>query len=91
MAFIAAMFLLSFWMPFLYELAWILVISFITLFVIDILLLFLNKNGLEAKRTLPLKFSNSDENPVPVFLENKYAMDISVEIIDELPVTYFCK
>lgn len=47
-----------------------------------------SKNGLRGKRVLPDKFSNSDENPVIVQLENGYPFKITVSLIDELPVQF---
>lgn len=87
-ALVAVVFLVSFWFPVLYSVAWILFLILMTLFVVDIFLLFRFKNGLHARRVLSQKFSNSDENPVPITLENKYPFDISVKIIDELPVQF---
>lgn len=39
-------------------------------------------------RRLPEKFSNSDDNPVEIHLENKYSFKINIEVIDEIPVQF---
>jgi len=45
-------------------------------------------NGLEGKRILPEKFSNSDLNPVVLQLQNKYAFKVNLALIDEIPVQF---
>ncbi|GGB86374.1 hypothetical protein GCM10007424_28060 [Flavobacterium suaedae] len=52
---------------------------------LDILLLFATKQSVKAWRTLPEKFSNGDENPVAVSVENNYSFPLRVKIIDEMP------
>lgn len=85
---IAVTFLISFWFPVLYLAAWFLVTVLFVLFVSDLYLLFKFKYGLEARRILSEKFSNSDENPVPVTVKNKYPFKVSIKLIDELPVQF---
>jgi uncharacterized protein (DUF58 family) len=87
-ALIAGVFLLSFWFPVLYSFSWILLLVLFTLFLVDIVLLFRFKNGLNGRRLLTEKFSNSDDNPVPITLQNKYPFKIEVKIIDELPTQF---
>jgi uncharacterized protein (DUF58 family) len=57
-------------------------------FFMDIYLLFRNKNGINANRILGNKFSNSDENKVPIFVESNYNFTIELKIIDELPYQF---
>ncbi|MFK5879374.1 MAG: DUF58 domain-containing protein [Flavobacteriaceae bacterium] len=87
-AIIASLFLLSFWIPILYVISWVLFLITWTLFLVDILILFRFKTGLNARRLLTEKFSNSDINPVPIILQNKYPFAIDAKIIDELPVQF---
>ncbi|WP_317193434.1 DUF58 domain-containing protein [Aureibaculum flavum] len=82
---IAALFLVSFWVDLLYQVAWLFVLGLVVLFLFDAYVLFRFKNGIKARRILPDKFSNSDENPVPVTIENKYPIKIFLKVIDELP------
>lgn len=84
-AVIACMFLISFWFPLLYYVAQTLVILLATFFLADLYLLYSKKSGVKAKRTLPNKFSNSDENEVPISLLNHYNFTINAKFIDELP------
>ena len=82
---IAALFLVSYWVDLLYQVAWLFVLGLAVLFLFDAFVLFRFKNGIKARRILPDKFSNSDENPVPVTIENKYPIKIFLKVIDELP------
>ncbi len=84
-AIIAATFLVSFWFPILYVIAWYLVTILGVLFVSDVFLLFNDKNGISARRILTQKFSNSDDNPIPITIKNNYNFKIEVKVIDELP------
>lgn len=85
---IAITFLVSFWVSILYSIAWFMLISLTMVFFMDIYLLFRNKNGINANRILGNKFSNSDENKVPIFVESNYNFTIELKIIDELPYQF---
>lgn len=85
MAALSALFLLSYWFPFLYRATWILVLVFCVLALFDLVLLFRFKQPIISKRVLSEKFSNSDENPVVIDIENRYPFDVFVNVIDELP------
>jgi uncharacterized protein (DUF58 family) len=78
-------FLLSFWFSILYPLSWLFLLVLITVFLLDIFLLYKYKNACFASRKLPEKFSNSDENQVPIKIENNYPFDVSIKVIDEIP------
>ena len=52
---------------------------------LDILLLFLAKKGINGSRILPEKFSNGDQNPIQLSIENFYTFPIFINIIDEIP------
>lgn len=87
-AVIAITFLMSFWFPILYSVAWLLVVVLIVFFTIDIYVLFSVNKGIEARRILTEKFSNSDENPIPITIQNNYQFRIEASIIDELPFQF---
>lgn len=88
MAIASVCFLLSFWMPVLYPIAWIFVLIITVLFFTDLLLLYRFKNTITARRLLPDKFSNSDENPVPITITNQYPFQVLLDVIDELPLQF---
>ena len=81
-------FLLAYWIPPLYSIAWILVVIILVVLLIDLLLLYQPKNVINARRLLPDKFSNSDNNPVPITITNNYNFKTYIDVIDELPVQF---
>ncbi|MBT8317055.1 MAG: DUF58 domain-containing protein [Lutibacter sp.] len=85
---IAAIFLVSFWFPILYMVAWFMVTIFGILFIGDIYLLFRVGKGIHARRILSDKFSNSDLNPIPITVKNNYKFKVEVKLIDELPTQF---
>lgn len=88
MASASACFLLSYWIPILYAVAWIITIAISVLFLSDLVLLYRFKHPIKVRRLLPDKFSNSDENPVPITITNFYPFKTSITVIDELPVQF---
>ena len=84
---IATLFLISYWFSFLYSITWILALLLSLLLLIDVVMLF-KKNAINADRTLPEKFSNSDPNTVQVSIQNKYGFPVQAEVIDEIPVQF---
>lgn len=62
----------------------VLLLVFGVLLLIDFLLLY-RINGIQARRTLPQRFSNGDENPVSISITNNYAFSALVKLIDEIP------
>ena len=81
-------FLLSYWIPLLYPIAWIITTVIVVLFFMDLLLLYRFKEPIKARRLLPVKFSNSDDNPVPITITNGYPFNTGISVIDELPVQF---
>lgn len=55
------------------------------LFTVDYLLLYTKKRGVYARRSHAERFSNGDENPVRLDVENRYGFKIWIKIIDEIP------
>ena len=58
------------------------------LFFLDCLVLFRGSKHITAQRLLPEKFSNSDENELTVTIQNNYPFEVTVDIIDEIPVQF---
>ncbi|MCK0178138.1 DUF58 domain-containing protein [Flavobacteriaceae bacterium S0862] len=52
---------------------------------LDVLILFAAKKGVNGKRMLPEKFSNGDQNAINMSVENYYTFTIFIKIIDEIP------
>ena len=72
----------------LYPFAWIATYIVITLFFLDLYLLYTTKKGIEANRSAPQKLSNSDLNPIVITYQSFYPFKTGITIIDELPVQF---
>lgn len=88
LAFLVACFVLSFWLPVIYPIAWILTYLLVALFVLDLYLLYTTPNAIEGSRNLPKKLSNSDLNVLEIQLKSRYPFKVSLSIIDELPIQF---
>lgn len=81
-------YVLAFFFPFLMDVAHGLLIVLFLLFMIDFLLLFNQKNAVQAQRILPEKLSNGDQNSIKIDLKNNYPFTIKTKIIDEIPFQF---
>ncbi len=86
-AILSACFMLSYWVPVIYPIAWLLTMLLAALFLFDVYLLYSNR-GIVASRDLPQKLSNSDLNPIRIGYATQYPFKTFVTIIDELPVQF---
>ena len=82
---IVVLFALSYLFPFLFGVTKVLLLSLFALTLMDVMILFFAKKGIQAKRILPEKFSNGDDNPIEIHLRNYYTFLIKTKIIDEIP------
>lgn len=88
LAVVSVCFLVSYWLPILYPIAWILIIALFVLLFTDVLLLYRFKDAISVRRILPDKLSNSDDNPIPLTLSNLYPFQVHIDVIDELPIQF---
>ncbi len=84
-AILAALFMTSYWVKWLYPIAWISTMILVALFLLDIYLLYNTKNGLKATRSLPQKLSNSDHNPIQMEFSTFYPFKTGISVVEELP------
>lgn len=82
---LSACFMLSFWVPFLYAIAWLATIGLGLLLLLDLYLLYILKSRVEAHRLTPQKLSNSDDNILSIRLQSLAPYLVHVVVIDELP------
>jgi len=82
---VVLLFGLSYFVPFLFNIAQLCILVFLIIFFLDLLIVFIGKNRIEATRVLPDKFSNGDENSVQLEIKNNYPIRAKLEIIDEIP------
>ena len=52
------------------------------------MLLFNQKNAVQAQRILPEKLSNGDQNSIKIDLKNNYPFTIKTKVIDEIPFQF---
>lgn len=84
----ATLFLLSFFMPFLGDLPYFFIFGLLGLLAVDIVLLYRNKQGVFAKRAMPERLSNGDDNELSIYVESFYPFRVKVGIIDEIPFQF---
>jgi uncharacterized protein (DUF58 family) len=82
------LFLFRFFLGWLGNIPFIIFSVTLLLFFIDYLFLFINRHGVFAVRTNAERFSNGDENPVRIDVQNFYNFPVNVEVIDEIPVQF---
>ena len=85
---IIALFAFAFMFPALYQATWYLFLIVMAFLVLDIMILFWARTGIEATRITPEKLSNGDENPINVSIKNYYSFKIAAKIIDEIPFQF---
>lgn len=56
------------------------------LLAVDVLFLYRTRDGVVARREVPARLSNGDDNEILVRLENRYPFVLHAEVIEELPV-----
>lgn len=83
----AAIFVLSFFFPWLQTAAVFLLLALAVLIATDALLLY-RKHGLEGERMVNARLSNGDENSVVLRIQNSYDFKLRCTVIDELPVQF---
>jgi uncharacterized protein (DUF58 family) len=80
-------FVLSFVFPAMYNVMWFIFYIYLSFTLLDVLLVFAAGN-IDANRTTPEKFSNGDENPMVITVNNSYSFAVKVRIIDEVPFQF---
>lgn len=83
-----SLFLFSFFLPWFGHLPYICFWVFALLVLMDGLLLFRTKKGVFARRALPERLSNGDDNELHIYIENFYSFGIRLGIIDEIPFQF---
>ncbi|MDJ1468806.1 DUF58 domain-containing protein [Cytophagaceae bacterium DM2B3-1] len=79
---------LGFAYPFFFTIAQVSLLVTGFLLIADILLLYRQKNGIKAKRSVPEKLSNGDDNPIDISLQNGYGFPVTIRMVDEVPFQF---
>lgn len=82
---IVVLFALSYFIPLLFNIAQLSILVLVGLFFLDMLIVFMGKQKIEARRIVPDKFSNGDANQIEINIRNNYTFVSHLEIIDEIP------
>lgn len=85
---LAILFVVSYFFGNIFWVVKLLFFILIFLVVVDCLLLYLNKTGIQARRVLPEKLSNGDENTIEIYVVNRFQLKVALKIIDELPIQW---
>ena len=84
----AIVFLLSYFYPALFNIGSLLLLLLAIAMFIDIFLVYSKKNGFNAERIAPERFSIGDLNKVVLQLRNQYPFPVNISVIDELPIQF---
>ncbi|MBW7868744.1 MAG: DUF58 domain-containing protein [Brumimicrobium sp.] len=79
------LYVFSFFYPALLNISNGFLVLFLGIIGVDIFLLYRQTLGLKARRIVPEKLSNGDDNQIKFHLKNRYPFRISVKVIDEVP------
>lgn len=84
------LFVAAYAVPILFPLVQIAFAVFVILVGLDAWLLFRKqaRQGVFARREVPDRLSNGDENAITIYLENQYTFQTDVEVIDEIPFQF---
>ena len=88
LAAIAICLLLSYWFHRLFPIGLLSLAGLGVLLLIDGILLWRGKDRILAQRELPEKFSNSDQNDLPIRIINKYGFQVKADVIEEIPIQF---
>jgi uncharacterized protein (DUF58 family) len=82
------LFLLGFPYAFFFTIAQIVFWAIIFFTLVELILLYSRREGMRGNRECAEKFSNGDDNPVKLNLQNNYPFAVSLRIIDEVPFQF---
>ncbi len=84
----AVIFAASYFIPELFRIGELVLLLLGMALLTDTLLVYSKKNGIQARRMAPERFSIGDPNKVFILLGNQYAFPVRVSVIDELPIQF---
>ncbi len=81
----SVLFVISYFIPPLFDIALAILLFTIIAICVDAILLYSKNSGITARREVPDRLSNGDDNHILIEIENNYGFKIHAKIIDELP------
>lgn len=88
LAALVCLFVVAFFVPVLLVVAKVGTAVLLLLTLVDLLMLYSNKAGMHASRSMQEKLSNGSDNEIHLYLENRYSFAVRTEVIDELPFQF---
>jgi uncharacterized protein (DUF58 family) len=88
MATCSGLFVLAFFFPILFTPVALITLAVVVGTILDYFLIFIRRGAITATRSMPPRFSLGDQNTVRISLQNGYAFEASILLIDELPVQF---
>jgi len=85
---LVVLFVVGFIWPIAFAIAKIALLALGVAGIADIAILYRKDKNIFARRVLPEKLSNGDENEIKIFIENYYRFPIDVKVIDEIPFQF---
>ncbi|CCH56186.1 protein of unknown function DUF58 [Fibrisoma limi BUZ 3] len=83
------LFVAAYGLPVLFPVAQVAFVVFVILLLLDGLALFRSANTpFFARREVPDRLSNGDENPLTIYVENRYPFRADADVIDEIPFQF---
>lgn len=79
------LFVLGYFWPLFLALAKAALMVLLVLLILDLVLLYVVRDGLRAVRDMADRLSNGDENEIRIYLRNRYPLPITMTVIDEIP------
>ncbi|GGI22985.1 DUF58 domain-containing protein [Pedobacter mendelii] len=88
LGFCVLLFILKFFFKWLGDIPEIVTGLVFLLFLLDVVILYRNKKGVEAHRITSKRLSNGDDNPIQIELKNQYGFGVKLHVIDEVPFQF---
>lgn len=86
---LALAFVLAYALPVLFPVVQLTLLVFVVLIIADAVALFGGRRAaFFARREVPDRLSNGDDNPLTIYLENRCNFQTPVEVVDEIPVQF---
>jgi len=84
----AVVFVVSYFLPAMFRIGGLILLLLGIAIVVDAILVFSKRNGIEAERVVSDRFSIGDSNKVIIRIFNHYSFSVRSSIIDELPIQF---
>jgi uncharacterized protein (DUF58 family) len=84
----AVVFVASYFEPAFYRIGGLILLLLGLAVLLDALLLFGKKQGMEARRQVTDRFSIGDQNKVVIHMRNRYRFPVRISVIDEIPIQF---